>query len=102
MARHFTEGSEAATDTEWGCSPGDWLCLCCTPHPWLPELTRQVSKALLQLLLDVGGTERDDVLVHDFICRKSRHTVTGRNPGLTPTGAQGTTLGSLWNELGTT
>lgn len=34
----------------------------------LLELTGQVSKALLQLVLDVGSTERDNVLVHDFIC----------------------------------
>lgn len=94
MARCLAEGDdEAATDADLGVAPVTGHAPA-TPHPWLPELTRQVSKALLQLLLDVSGTERDDVLVHDFICRKSRHIVTGRNPGLTPTGALGTALGA--------
>lgn len=48
-----------------------------SPHaPRRPALTRQVSKALLQLVLDVGSTERGDVLVHDFICGESRQTDT--------------------------
>ena len=43
------------------------------PLPY-PALTRQISKALLQLVLDVRGAERGDVPVHDFICRESRQT----------------------------
>jgi hypothetical protein len=54
--------------------------------PWLLEVTRQVSKALLQLLLDVSVKERDNVLVHDFIWGKSRSTVTRQKPCPTPTG----------------
>lgn len=65
-------------------------------RPWLLELTGQVGKALLQLLLDVSGTERDDVLVHDFIWKKSRRTVTGRKPGPTLPEALGT---ALWEPL---
>lgn len=37
--------------------------------PLAGRRTRQVGKALLQLVLDVGCTQRGDVLVHDFICR---------------------------------
>lgn len=48
-----------------------------TPSPLRfqpPALTRQVSKALLQLVLDVGGAEWGDVVVHDFIWGESRRT----------------------------
>lgn len=67
--RHFTDSNEAPTDPGWAAAL-ETVPFPTLARPGLPELTRQVGKALLQLLLDVSGTERDDVLVHDFIWRK--------------------------------